>query len=261
MSRETFGGRHGSGRKEQFGARPVGPGLLGTVSAVLRVVVIGMFLVTFALQTYRIPSASMVPTLEIGDFVLVSKFAVAAETRAGLWDRLEKRILAPAPIRRGSLLVFHFPPEPSRLLVKRVVGMPGDRLHMRNGRVFLNNVPLEEPYAIYTPGRPDVYRDEFPNLHETDPNVDPAWWLELRRTLREDGNLLIPPGRYFVLGDNRNNSEDSRYWGFVSQASVVGRPVLVYWAVPNGADAPEGGPLERLRWVAGWVRGRVRVLR
>ena len=237
--------------------RHTSPGVLGAVSAVLRVVVIGIFLSTFVLQTYRIPSASMVPTLEIGDFVLVSKFAVSGK---GLWRPFQRRVLAPAPIQRGSLLVFHYPPDPSRLLVKRVIGMPGDRLHLRNGRVFLNDAPREESYAIYTPGRPDVYRDEFPNLHETDPNVDPAWWLALRRTLRDDGNLLIPPGRYFVLGDNRNNSEDSRYWGFVPEASVVGQPLLVYWAVPNGADAPAGGPVERLRWVAGWVRQRVRVL-
>ena len=237
--------------------RHTSPGVLGTVAAVLRVLVIGIFLSTFVLQTYRIPSASMVPTLEIGDFVLVSKFAVPGQ---GFWRRFQRQVLAPAPIQRGSLLVFHYPPEPARLLVKRVIGMPGDRLHLRNGRVFLNDAPLEEPYAIYTAGRPDVYRDEFPNLHETDPNVDPAWWLALRRTLRNDGNLLIPPGRYFVLGDNRNNSEDSRYWGFVPEASVVGQPVLVYWAVPNGADAPEGGPVERLRWVSGWVRQRVQVL-
>ena len=245
--------RQGAARRQHSG-----PGVLATAAAVLRVLVIGTFLVTFSFQTYRIPSASMVPTLEIGDFVLVSKYTVSGE---GLWRRFQRQILAPASIRRGDLLVFHFPPEPSRLLVKRVIGMPGDRLHLRDGRVFLNDAPLAEPYALYTPGRPDVYRDEFPNLHETDPNVDPAWWLALRRTLREDGNLLIPAGRYFVLGDNRNNSEDSRYWGFVPEASVVGQPVLVYWAVPNGTDAPGGGPLERLRWVAGWVRGRVRVLR
>jgi signal peptidase I len=236
-------------------------GVLQTVSAVLRVLVIGTFVLTFVLQTYRIPSGSMIPTLEVGDCVLVSKtaFLSAAQTRT-LWQTLQTRFLPLRPIRRGDLLVFHYPLNPARLLVKRVIGLPGDRLHLRDGRVFLNSAPLGEPYALYTPARPDVFRDEFPNLHETDPNVDPGWWLALRRTLGQDGDLLIPPGRYFVLGDNRNNSEDSRYWGFVPDAEIIGRPVLVYFAVPNGADAPEGGPLARFQWVVGWLRQRTGVL-
>lgn len=230
------------------------PGMLHTVAAVLRVVVVGIFLLTFLFQTYRIPSESMVPTLDVGDCVVVSKLAFGPRQAAERW-------LPPARIHRGDLVVFHFPPDPRRLLVKRVIGLPGDRLYLREGRVFLNNSPLQEPYALYTPARPDVYRDEFPNLHETDPNVDPAWWLALRRTLRQDGNLLIPPGQYFVMGDNRNNSEDSRYWGFVQRNGMVGRPLLVYFAVPNGADAPPGGPWPRLQWVARYVWQRMGVLR
>ncbi|HLI78065.1 MAG TPA: signal peptidase I [Acidobacteriaceae bacterium] len=237
------------------------PGVLGTVAAVLRVLVVGVFLQTFVLQTYQIPSGSMIPTMLVGDCVLVSKAAYDdAGSRRGAWRRLERSLLPPSAVHRGDMVVFHFPPEPSHLLVKRVIGMPGDRLHLRNGRVFLNDIPLQEPYAMYTAARPDVFRDEFPNLNETDPNVDPAWWLALRRTLRQDGNVLIPPDHYFVLGDNRNNSEDSRYWGFVPQAGIVGEPALIYFAVPNGADAPPGGPLPRLRWVSGWVRQRIGVL-
>lgn len=233
------------------------PGPLDTFASVLRIVVVGMFLLTFLFQTYRIPSGSMIPTLEVGDCVAVSKLAFGS---ASLPQWLAKA-LPPAGVHRGDLAVFHFPPNPARLLVKRVIGLPGDRLYLRSGKVFLNGEPLPEPYALYTPSRPDVYRDEFPNLHETDPNVDPAWWLALRRTLRGDGSLVIPPGRYFVLGDNRNNSEDSRYWGYVPASELVGRPLLVYFAVPNGADAPEGGLLARLEWVGRWVRARVGVLK
>ncbi len=236
------------------------PSLLSTFAALLRVVVIGVFVLTFVVQSYRIPSPSMVPTLQVGDCVLVSKTGFRRTgPNSGLSSRMTDALLPPSPVRRGDLMVFHYPPQPSRLLVKRVIGMPGDRLHLQEGRVFLNDTRLEEPYALYTASRPDVYRDEFPNLHETDPNIDPAWWLALRRTLRGDGNLLIPAGQFFVLGDNRNNSEDSRYWGFVPQAGIVGQPLLVYFAVPNGADAPEGGVLARLRWVAGWVRQRAGV--
>ena len=238
------------------------PSVLATVGAVLRVLLIGVFLLTFLLQSYRIPSESMVPTLQVGDCVLVSKTAfMNTGMGKGFVSRIQAALLPPPAIRRGDLMVFHYPPQPSRLLVKRVIGLPGDRLHMREGRVFLNDTLLEEPYALYTAARPDVYRDEFPNLHETDPNIDPAWWLALRRTLRADGNLFIPAGRLFVLGDNRNNSEDSRYWGFVPEAEIVGRPLLVYFAVPNGADAPEGGVLPRLRWVSRWVRYRAGVPR
>lgn len=238
-------------------AQAATPGVLLTIAGVLRVLVVGIFLLTFLFQTYRIPTGSMIPTLQIGDFVLVSKTAFAGAPHRPGWGWLAP----PEQVQRGDLAVFHFPLDPSHLLVKRVIGIPGDRLYLRNGHVFLNEHALSEPYAMYTPARPDVYRDEFPNLRETDPNIDPAWWLALRRTLRQDGALFIPPGRYFTLGDNRNNSEDSRYWGFVPQAQMVGRPLLVYWSVPNGADAPAGGPLERLRWVTGWVRARVGVLR
>lgn len=230
---------------------------LQTISSLLRILLVALFVLTFLFQTYRIPSASMEPTLEIGDFVLVSKvgFRTVAEPR---W---EGRLIPQPPIARGDLAVFHFPPQPRRLLVKRIIGLPGDRLYLRNGRVFLNGRPLREPYALYTAARPDVYRDEFPNLHEADPGIDPAWWLALRRTLRQDGELPIPPGHYFVLGDNRNNSEDSRYWGFVRADQIIGQPLLVYWSVPNGAGAPEGGVIARLRWVSHWVKDRTGILR
>ena len=243
--------------KTGHGAPAAPVGALTTAASLFRVLVISIFVLTFLFQTYRIPSGSMIPTMEIGDFVLVSKMAFGRDGPGPWWARF----LPAAPVRRGDLAVFHFPPDPGHLLVKRVIGLPGDRLHLRDGHVFLNGRPLAEPYAFYTGARPNVFRDEFPNLHETDPNVDPGWWLTLRRTLRDDGDLLVPRGNYFVLGDNRNNSEDSRYWGFVPRSYLIGQPLLVYWAVPNGADAPEGGPLARARWIAGWLRQRVGVLR
>ena len=222
--------------------------------------VVGVFVLTFLLQPFRIPSASMVPTLQVGDFVLVSKTGVGL-FRLGQWDAVERRLLPPAAIRRGDLVVFYFPPDPSRDLVKRVVALPGERLQMRAGRVYINDRPLPESYAVYTPEPPEVFRDEFPNLREADPNVDPHWWLTLRHSLGQDGELTVPQNSYFVLGDNRNHSEDSRYWGFVPQAAIIGRPILIYFAVPNGADAPDGGPGARLLWVLRWVRQRVGVPR
>lgn len=235
------------------------PTFLSTFGALLRVVVIGLFLLTFVIQPFRIPSGSMEPTLEIGDFVLVSKMGLGPQAPLdSLWGRLESALLPPAAIHRGDLVVFHFPPDPSQHLVKRVIGLPGERLRLHDGRVFINDRPLTEGYAMYTPAEPDAFRDEFPNMREADPNIDPHWWLNLRR-LSLSGEITVPHGDYFVLGDNRNNSEDSRYWGFVPQQMIVGRPLVVYFAVPNGADAPGGGPAARLKWLANWVRKRVGV--
>ncbi len=235
------------------------PTPLSTISALLAVLVVGLFLLTFVLQTYRIPSGSMEPTLQIGDFVLVTKTALPQNRGGSLWGRWERGILPDVSVHRGDLLVFHFPPDPSRELVKRVVALPGERVRLHEGRLFVNGHPLEEPYALFTRSQPDIFRDEFPNLREVDPDVDPRWWRALRR-LGATGEVAVPPQEYFVLGDNRNNSEDSRYWGFVPQEMVVGRPLLVYFSLPNGAVAPEGDPLQRLRWVMAWERKRIGVV-
>ena len=242
-------------------AKVAAPGVLSILSALLRVLVIGVFVLTFLVQPYRIPSGSMENTLLIGDCVLVSKTSFGARGTSGLWGWVERRLLPGTPVRRGDLVVFHFPPAPSRDLVKRVVALPGERLRLRDGRLYIDGQLLPETYALYTPAQPEVFRDEFPNLREADPNVDPRWWLALRRSMTADGELVVPANAYFVLGDNRNNSEDSRYWGFVPRSMIIGRPLLVYFAVPNGADAPQGGTLLRLRWVLAWVRQRFGVPR
>lgn len=229
------------------------------MGTLLLVLVIGLFVQTFVLQTYEIPSASMENTLQIGDFVVVSKTCMGPGPGGTIWGRLGRWVLPPARLRRGDLLVFHFPLDPSRELVKRVVALPGEQLRLHGGRVYLDGEPLPERYALYTPSQPEVYRDEFPNLREADPGVDPRWWRALRH-LATNGQISVPPGEYFVLGDNRNNSEDSRYWGFVPESMVIGRPVLVYFAVPSGRTGPAIGWTERLRSQWGWVQQRVGVL-
>ena len=242
-------------------ARHVGANVLEVVASLMRVLVAGTFMLTFLVQPFRIPSGSMIPTLQIGDFVLVSKTDYGPRARQGVWAQLEQILLPRAEVRRGDLAVFHYPPDGSRELVKRVVALPGEHVRMHGGRMFVDGKSLAEAYTLYTPSQPEVFRDEFPNLHEADPNTDPRWWLALRQRVSPEGDLLVPPDEYFVLGDNRNNSEDSRYWGFVPRALFVGRPLLVYFAVPDGADAPEGGPWARLQWLLAWVRARVGVPR
>jgi signal peptidase I len=207
-------------------------GVLTAVKSTIEIVVCALFLVSFVVQPFRIPSASMEPTLKVGDFLLVDKQSFAP---SGVLDRM----LPPTRIERGDLVVFHYPVEPALHLVKRVVGVPGDRLRMRGGRVLVNGRPLEEPYAFYSPSRPNGFRDDFPSLLEADPSVDLRWWIKLRRSIR-DGDVVVPAGEYFVLGDNRNDSEDSRYWGFVPRSAIVGRPLLVYFSLAPGGDAGGG---------------------
>ncbi len=223
-------------------SRGEGPG--GIVRSMLELVVVTIFVAGFVVQPYRIPSESMVPTLRVGDFLLVDKQSYAP---AGLLDRL----MPPASVRRGDLVLFHFPPDPGIDLVKRVVGVPGDRIRLRGGQVLVNGVPLAEPYAYYAPSRPNGFRDGFPSLREVDPNVDPGWWATLRRNVR-DGEVTVPADVYFVLGDNRNDSEDSRYWGFVPRAAMEGRPLVVYLSVAADAAGQPDAPLgRRLREVLG----------
>jgi signal peptidase I len=214
-------------------------GFLTTLKSMLEIIVFAVFIVTFIVQPFRIPSGSMEPTLRVGDFLLVDKQSYGP---SGVLDRL---LLPPAWVKRGDLVVFHYPVNPGLHLVKRVVGMPGDRIRMRGGLVLVNGRVLEEPYAFYSPSRPNGFRDDFPSLLEADPNVDLRWWIRLRGSMK-DGEVTVPANQYFVLGDNRNDSEDSRYWGFVPRSAIVGRPLLVYFTLPAEEDL-QGSVVERVR--------------
>ena len=179
-------------------------------------------------------------------------------------------LLPSANIHRGDIIVFHYPVDPEMHLVKRVVGIPGDHLKLRAGRVYINGAPPHEPYAVYRPSAPDNFRDNFPRLQSADPDIDSRWWIRMR-TLIDNGELIIPAGNYFVLGDNRNDSEDSRYWGFVPRADIVGKPLLIYFSLrqrptPRRSDIPltwiasatrvrsAPGPLDSLAGFARWSR-------
>lgn len=199
--------------------------LLQEFQSLLIIVVVALFIMAFIAQPFRIPSASMEPTLLIGDFLLVNK-----EVSASRFPALASASL----IRRGDLIVFHYPVDPALHLVKRVIGLPGDQLRLRDGRVWIDGHALSEPYAVYLPSAADSYRDDFPRLDRADPAVDSRWWIQMH-SLVANGELTIPPDSYFVLGDNRNNSEDSRYWGLVPRAAIVGKPFLVYFSLKEPA--------------------------
>jgi signal peptidase I len=215
-------------------------GVLATFRSLLEFLVVALFALTFILQPFRIPSESMVPTLRVGDFLMVDKQSYEPEGALS-W------MLPPSNIHRGDLVVFHYPVDSSMHLVKRVVAVPGDRVRLRHGRVWINEQPVEEPYAFYSPAAVDDFRDNFPSLRRADPSLDPNWWMRLRRSV-VDGELTVPPGQLFVLGDNRNDSEDSRYWGFVPEGDVVGRPFVVYFSIiPTDGDTASPTLRDRLR--------------
>jgi signal peptidase I len=205
-------------------------GLLPALRSIVNVIVVALFIITFTVQPFRIPSASMEPTLLVGDFLMVDKQVGFEES---------SRLFAPAGvIHRGDVVIFHYPVDASLHLVKRVIGLPGDHLRMRDGRVYIDGVALREPYAVYREAGADSYRDEFPMLESADPGVDSRWWIEMR-SLVAKGELTVPADSYFVLGDNRNDSEDSRYWGFVPRSAIVGRPLVVYFSL-NDPDSMPG---------------------
>ena len=192
---------------------------------------IAVFVVTFLVQAFTIPSESMEKTLLIGDYLLVDKFCYGGKVG---WNRL----LPYRSVRRGDVIVFHYPVNPAQDFVKRVVALPGDRLRLINKRVYVNGTLVQEPYVQYTSLR-NYYRDDFPRTDSPDYGVDAKWWKEMPK-LVEDHQLIIPENHYFVLGDNRDDSQDSRYWGFVPRENILGRPLLVYWSF----ESPENDELK-----------------
>ena len=210
---------------------------LGQVAGSLaRLTVVSLFVITFLVQPSQIPTSSMEPTMLVGDFVLVNKQVFA---RPGHWGWL----LPYREPRRDDIIVFHYPIQPSELLVKRVIATPTDRIHLRRGAVVLNGKPVAEPFAAYSPAERSAYRDEFPNLQRADPAAEATWWIELRHRIR-GADLPVPDSRYFAMGDNRNNSQDSRFWGFVPRENIVGEPLLVYLSTERTAGSSRG----RIRW-------------
>ena len=205
--------------------KPAPADTLGSLQSLLVTVVIAVFVITFIVQAFQIPSESMQNTLLIGDYLLVDKTCYGG---AGPWDWL----MPYRPVRRGDIIVFRYPVHPTQHFVKRVVGVPGDRVRLINRQVYVNGNPLAGTLRPLHLQAHDAFRDEFPRLNLPVPGLEGGWWLEMKK-LVEDNELIIPQGNYFVLGDNRDESLDSRYWGFVPQENVIGRPLLIYWSVRN----------------------------
>jgi signal peptidase I len=172
-------------------------------------------------------------TLLVGDFLLVNKSVYGPRGHFS-W------LLPYRDVSDGDIIVFHFPLNPHEHVVKRVIGVPGDRIRVRNGVVYRNGERLNEPYVVEEPAYPDSFRDNFPTYNYTDPSVDMHWWNRINSYESSTGELIVPAGQYFVLGDNRSHSRDSRYWGFVPASAIVGRPFIIYFSLrlPSTTDFP-----------------------
>lgn len=184
-----------------------------------------LFGTTTLVQAFVVPTGSMDTTLMIGDHLFVDKLAYAPP------GPITGKLLPYTDVKRGDIIVFRFPPDIRQNYVKRVMGVPGDHLKLVNKKVILNGKELTEPYTQYIRPNIDSYADNFPG----EPNmfVDPR----ARQMLAENvvnGELVVPPGMYFAMGDNRDNSLDSRYWGFVPRENIIGKPTIIFWSY----DAP-----------------------
>jgi len=196
------------------------------MASLAAVLVTGLFIITFVVQAFEIPSSSMENTLLIGDHVFVNREVLAPPTR-WLGPMLPYR-----EVHRGDIVVFLHPAEPGLYVVKRIIGIPGDRIHLRDSVVYRNGEKLDEPYVIHQGGEASYnpYRDNFPAVAPSDfNNVTPDWQMMLPQHIQGD-DIVVPPDSYFGMGDNRDVSLDSRYWGFIPRANLIGRPMFVYWS-------------------------------
>jgi signal peptidase I len=206
------------------------------VASICSVLVVGLFILTFLCQNFVIPSGSMEKTLLIGDHLVVDQITLSPPSK---WMPL---VHYREP-RRNDVVVFFKPVADSSgiylHLVKRLIGVPGDHIHLRNGIVIINGVAQDQPHAAPTTlDNHSDFLDEFPSVppEPTGPDGTPEAWAVEFPSLIENGDLVVPPGMYFMMGDNRHNSLDSRYWGFVPRANIVGRPLFNYWSFKTSED-------------------------
>jgi signal peptidase I len=179
-------------------------------------VILALFIRTFVVQAFKIPTGSMENNLLIGDHLLVNKFIFGPSASA-----LERTLLPMATIRRRDVIVFKYPEEPERDFIKRVIGLPGETVELREKKVYINGQPLDEPYVHFL--LPAASPSE---LHETTT-------FDVRERY---GPVTVPADQYFVMGDNRDNSQDSRYWGFLERDYIKGKALIIYWSYDAGPE-------------------------
>ncbi len=224
VAESTKAVRHNHEDQEKSSLREYAESLLVTV-------VLALFGTTFVVQAFKIPSQSMEPTLLVGDHLLVNKFLFGG--RGGWYEH----VLPYRSIRRGDIIVFKFPFDDHPHYVKRVIGLPEDHVKIMSQLVYVNGKRVSEPYVVHDPASDDPYGDNFPPTEHffLQRGLRPEWATRIFDYIR-DGELVVPADHYFVMGDNRDHSWDSRYWGFVDREAIMGRPVVIYWSVEATSD-------------------------
>jgi signal peptidase I len=191
-------------------------------------IILLLFGTTTLVQAFVIPTGSMEDTLLIGDHLLVDKLAYAPG------GAVSSRLLPYSEVKRGDIIVFRYPVDIRQTFVKRAIGIPGDRIRLVNKQLFLNGKAVDEPYVYHKSELIDSYRDNFPgepNVHVSEPAID----MLMHHT--NDGDVVVPPKSVFAMGDNRDSSLDSRYWGFVPRENIIGKPLIIYWSYDAPTDA------------------------
>ncbi len=237
-------GKPKSNDSEAQPKEPPTPAWPGSFSDWTWTAVLFLFLTTTLVQGFEIPTGSMEGTLLIGDRLLVNKQAYAAS------DAISRLILPYREPARGDIIVFRFPLDINQAYVKRVVGVPGDRLRLENRQLFINGNAVEEPYLSKRLVGTDHYRDNFPRFAEASSTPLARRALQMHEMHVKNGELVIPEGYYFAMGDNRDNSLDSRYWGLVPRENIIGKPLLIYWSYgyPYSDTYPETIPSKGVRF-------------
>jgi len=179
-------------------------------------VILALFIRTFVFQAFKIPTGSMENNLLIGDHLLVNKFVFGPSVSG-----LERALLPMGTIKRGDIIVFKYPEEPDRDFIKRVIGLPGETLELKEKKVYIDGKPLDEPYVHFL---------EPPRSHS---NMSEETSLDVRERY---GPVTVPPDQYFMMGDNRDNSQDSRYWGFLRRDYIKGKALLIYWSFESDRE-------------------------
>src|SRR6266545_5028726 len=185
--------------------------------SIIIAVILAFFIRTFVVQAFKIPTGSMEENLLIGDHLLVNKFVFAPSASGA-----ERALLPMGSLKRNDVVVFKYPEEPDRDFIKRVIGLPGETVELREKKVYINGTPLNEPYVHFLQQTRNG-GSEFNEVTSFD--------------VRERyGPVTVPPNQYFVMGDNRDNSQDSRYWGFLTRELVKGKALVIYWSYEAGRE-------------------------
>lgn len=230
--------------KDASSEAPVPPPWPGSLSDWTWTAVLFLFLTTTLVQGFEIPTGSMEGTLLVGDRLLVNKQAYAKS------DPISRFLLPYREPQRGDIIVFRFPLDLNQAYVKRVIGVPGDRIRLENRQLFLNGAAVDEPYLSKRLSMPEPYRDNFPRYAEASSTPLAQRAIAMHELHVRNGELVVPEGYYFAMGDNRDNSLDSRYWGLVPRENIMGKPLVVYWSYgyPHTDEYPESIPGKSVRW-------------